>query len=597
MSELRRLAQPLFDDLPLERTPLDQLRRRARRRVHRVWFSAVAVVSAMSVAVALVVMRTDRGVAPTVAAGSPGASALSVSTLQVGSATDVAHGSGSVWVPGLDVVRRVDPVANAVSATIPVPGSSDYRSVAFGYGSVWVTDTGTGMLTRIDPASNRVVASIRLGGAPTRIVAAGGQIWVARSHPTAGGGDIVPVDPRTNRLGAPIVVRASEPSPFALAAHGDIIYASWDGRLIGIDTRTRTIMTASVNVDPTMSDVIVADNNVLAVTSAGRIVELDRIDLRVVQTGSFINKAQYIANGAGNVWVLSQPSSTAPDQLWRLDPHTLKTIGNPIHVGETSVAITVENDSVWVANYTSGTLTRIDTQAHNTRPELCPGPIPLDRHGADALPSASNITTNQARADDELRSNADELRKQFSHVVALTVGLGYGRAWTRDAGGRVIVEAVHDYAIIVHVRSRADCPSGATVPVVGTTKGNVPILVAVDSTAPGTIARHTIDGKTFGPMPNFGSGHAVTAADWAQIPDYVSVTSRDSEGIAGYVKKTDMLPLVNGQPMMNANIWSVYADGGSPLVGHFYPGKGFVSLAENPDSIPGRTSTTIVTAG
>ena len=67
-------------------------------------------------------------------------------------------------------------------------------------------------------------------------------------------------------------------------------------------------------------------------------------------------------------------------------------------------------------------------------------------------------------------------------------------------------------------------------------------------------ALHTIDGRTFGRMPHFGSGRAVTAADWAQIPDYVSVTTRDSGGIAGYVKETDMLPLVNGQPMMNANV-------------------------------------------
>jgi hypothetical protein len=107
---------------------------------------------------------------------------------------------------------------------------------------------------------------------------------------------------------------------------------------------------------------------------------------------------------------------------------------------------------------------------------------------------------------------------------------------------------------------------------------------------------HTVTGETFGPLPDFGSG-PFTAADYAQVPDYVSVANRDGVGIAGYVKKTDLWALVGGQPVGNAGTHSVFADGGSPLVGHVYACKGFVALNEDPRSIPDRCSSVTTIAG
>jgi hypothetical protein len=117
----------------------------------------------------------------------------------------------------------------------------------------------------------------------------------------------------------------------------------------------------------------------------------------------------------------------------------------------------------------------------------------------------------------------------------------------------------------------------------------------VPSTAPTRLRLHTINGKSFGPKPYFSG---LSMADYRQIPDYVGVWTRDGLHIAGYVKKTDLFPIVGGRPVGGGGIFPVYADGGSPLVGHFYPGKGFVALDENPANIPNRNRPpTVVTVG
>ncbi len=107
---------------------------------------------------------------------------VSAKELPVGGATDVAvDESGDVWVPGADVVRRLDGRTGEVVATIPVAGSSDYRYAAAGLGAVWVVDSGTASLTRIDPSSNTVTASVPLAAPPVGVVTGFGKVWVLAS--------------------------------------------------------------------------------------------------------------------------------------------------------------------------------------------------------------------------------------------------------------------------------------------------------------------------------------------------------------------------------------------------------------------------------
>ena len=158
----------------------------------------------------------------------------------------------------------------------------------------------------------------------------------------------------------------------------------------------------------------------------------------------------------------------------------------------------------------------------------------------------------------------------------------------RRAGGRRLVAAVAVCVIAC-----------ATVGVVVAQRDPQSRTTATQpAPAPTTTAGlHTIDGKTFGPMPDFGPG-TLTLQEYARIPDYVSVTWRDREGLAGYVKKSDLYPVVNGHILPGGPIMPVYADGGSPLVGHFYECKGFVPLGTDPATISnaGCTTTTVKAA-
>ena len=128
--------------------------------------------------------------APTQNPGS--GQALVASTFNIPSRA-IAFGAGSLWVIGdRDAILRLDPALGRVQARIA--GPSGARGIAFGEGSLWVTSSGTPPTTlqQIDPSSNRVVSSTPLRGAapkqqnypfavvadPRSIAIGFGSVWV-----------------------------------------------------------------------------------------------------------------------------------------------------------------------------------------------------------------------------------------------------------------------------------------------------------------------------------------------------------------------------------------------------------------------------------
>ena len=125
-------------------------------------------------------------------------------------------------------------------------------------------------------------------------------------------------------------------------------------------------------------------------------------------------------------------------------------------------------------------------------------------------------------------------------------------------------------------------PASEGASVAAPTKGTVP----VSATAGGTI-------------------------DWSQVPDYVSVTSNGT--VVGYVKKTDLVPSAPGQAVPGQTPSSASqppADGARPqapvvtvygsdlvtVVGHEYPGQGFVPEGVDPATVPPDSVATSATA-
>ena len=53
-----------------------------------------------------------------------------------------------------------------------------YGYDATGFGSVWQSDFGSGVLLRIDPVTNKVVKTIPVGSAPSGIAVTADAVWV-----------------------------------------------------------------------------------------------------------------------------------------------------------------------------------------------------------------------------------------------------------------------------------------------------------------------------------------------------------------------------------------------------------------------------------
>jgi YVTN family beta-propeller protein len=106
----------------------------------------------------------------------------------------IAYGHGSLWVTDVssnDLLVRLNPDTGAVEAEISVDFPTDVGVTA---DAVWVTNYEAFTLTRIDPATNQVVAAIQVGGSPVDLAAAD-AIWVANRS----SGSLSRVDPATNQ--------------------------------------------------------------------------------------------------------------------------------------------------------------------------------------------------------------------------------------------------------------------------------------------------------------------------------------------------------------------------------------------------------------
>jgi virginiamycin B lyase len=100
------------------------------------------------------------------------------------------------------VLSRVDPSTNRVTATIKVKPYS-YAAV-FGFGRVWITNTGSkdtntgGTVQCIDPRSDRVLATIKVGPLPRFLAAGEHAVWILNQ----GDGTVTRINPATLQVAA-----------------------------------------------------------------------------------------------------------------------------------------------------------------------------------------------------------------------------------------------------------------------------------------------------------------------------------------------------------------------------------------------------------
>lgn len=167
---------------------------------------------------------------------------------------------GSVWVAqdGGPELREFDADSGKLLRRVMIQngeGQSD-GGIAYGAGSLWV-NSGNG-LARVDPRTGRIVKQFSVAGISSmRIVFADGAVYAARQ----GNGDIVKIDPVTDRMAPPTLL------------HG------W------------------------VTDLVVGGGSVWVSTVPGGVYRLGESDLAVQPTFSAGGDPEQIAFGGGALWI------------------------------------------------------------------------------------------------------------------------------------------------------------------------------------------------------------------------------------------------------------------------------------------------------
>lgn len=100
------------------------------------------------------------------------------------------------------------------------------------------------------------------------------------------------------------------------------------------------------------------------------------------------------------------------------------------------------------------------------------------------------------------------------------------------------------------------------------------------STGGGPEPTATADARTKGPIPD-SAWQVDGTIDMSQVPDFIPAT--DGDGIAGWISSADALP---PDGTKSPDEIPVFADDLRTLVGHMFPGVGFVPLGADPPLPP-----------
>lgn len=270
--------------------------------------------------------------------------------------------------------------------------------------AVWVGN-GEGSVTRIDPATNEIVATIVVGDQPTTgvevVSATDDAVWVAAGSPET---YFVRIDPSTNEIVASI--QPPGPRVWPADATDDALWAasyseatvtrfdSFTGEIaatIDVDSAPDGVAATRdgvwiiyfdeqslTRIDPTTNGAtevaqVAADVKYLDATDDAIWVANDNentvalIDPETYQSSEPIDiEAQPlgIAATADGAWVLLFGGGDGSDSVVYVDRDT-SVVSDPIAVdGEhESSSMDATDDTLWVANYSNGTLTRIDDSA------------------------------------------------------------------------------------------------------------------------------------------------------------------------------------------------------------------------------------------
>jgi DNA-binding beta-propeller fold protein YncE len=298
-----------------------------------------------------------------VLAASVAAAVLALSSDGDAEAVPVESGVAAIDGKG-DVAAFVD------TTTVP-------SNVAVGEGGVWFLTTQDRTVSRIDPRTRKVVSTFEMEGIPSDIAVGAGSVWVG----TIGGrtdvnttGSISKIDPATGKVVRTVSLPgkgsgwASVGYPGIAIGDGAVWAANPRSTITRIDPRSGQV-TGEVKVE---ADRIAAGKEGVWVVNGNSVT---RINARTNRPGQTIesgsNELVGIAVGAGSVWATA---GAAEGLVWRFEPGP-NPIARSIDVGAGSGYIAYGAGAVWVANYTDGTVSRINPRTNRVTSRRPIGPV------------------------------------------------------------------------------------------------------------------------------------------------------------------------------------------------------------------------------
>jgi streptogramin lyase len=257
--------------------------------------------------------------------------------------------------------------SDSVVATLRVAGRPS--GIAAGADALWVAliypQQKTSKLVRLDPATGAVRKTIAIKGFASSTIRAGNSLWVGANGDwfDKTNGTFREFDGETGALKNII--------PFAHpvfgAAYGDASLWFVVGRapatLVQVDATTSRVIGKPIRLDRARVIGLAFGAGAVWATGFedGRLIRVDAKTRRVTTARVGEGPVGVVVAG-GRVWVANRSSGTVS----RIDPNTMHEDGHQIRVGTFPTWIASAAGSIWVSNQSDGTVSRIDEKTGET---------------------------------------------------------------------------------------------------------------------------------------------------------------------------------------------------------------------------------------
>lgn len=346
-----------------------QVFERARELTRRRWaaLSLTALVTCAGV-VGLVSARPWEGRSaekPLVVAGNAGPLMSLDQTISIPAVSDVETDGVSLWAANNGSVKRFT-LSGSTLADIRTSGT-DYPKLALGEGSVWVADR-SGRLLVIDEKTNEVSATVPLPGGATDVAFLAGSVWL--SIPSEVKGSVVRVDASSHKVLASIPVGVG-PSHVVATAWGIWVLNSQDGTLSLIDPSTNRVVQTTPDLGATSCLIEAEDSLWICANSVAKsalqspdvspnaVVRIDEESGEQLARIELDHEGTAAIGFEGSIWVALNRSGEkgAPNgDLVEVNPSSYAVSELSVDVDQTPVALASDGISVWLANFSSGTI-------------------------------------------------------------------------------------------------------------------------------------------------------------------------------------------------------------------------------------------------